>query len=793
MKTVVEYLGKVSITVEEGDWSIDKAYDRLTLVTSEDKGYISRTAVPKGVELSDTKYWKFLFVSENVKEDVERIKQQITAIFAYLENLDGALEDIQIDVNALKSIPVYKGTGAHDILLNNNSNIAQNGSTAEGSGTQAIGIASHAEGLNTKATANNSHAEGKGTEISTPGGHVEGNYNYTKEGIHIIGIGEEDDKKDAEVIDVTGNKYLIGVGGYEGTTRTGKKTVQTVINEAHTTATNIAALVPAQATSNNKLADKDFVNSSIATNTATFKGTFNSESDLQNVDADANDYAFVIAVDSAGNTQYKRYKYVVEEGEPDSWMYEYTLNNSSFTAAQWTAINSGVTATFVSNTNTNIGQLQTVVTSIQEIVNNSPVVRGTGSGSLKHKNVNNDNNAAGIDSVAEGKSTIAGGDYSHAEGQSSMAYGQGSHAEGHSTHELPNGTLATNIVEKWETTKFNTAWGLYSHTEGEDCLADGDYSHSEGYQTRAIGESSHSEGNLTKAGNYTKKIIQDVETIVISGNNSHAEGEKGTAIGVASHVEGKSSHTAPNTIDSSTDEATIGALREAAETLCSIARGEASHVEGEDCIAFGNYSHAEGSGTYAKGNYSHAEGAGSVAGGMCSHAEGNRTRVSGDYSHAEGYMTQAPGMYSHAEGYGSAARGNHSHAGGYQADCYTNTDCSFAHGDHVRVNNGYEASFGKYNKSNKDNTNQIYTRFSIGNGTADNNRINILELLENGAFYLTNIGNYDGTNPDTAKSLQQVIATLLVQSASVRNIVTLTQTEYDALVTKDPNTEYNII
>ena len=101
--------------------------------------------------------------------------------------------------------------------------------------------------------------------------------------------------------------------------------------------------IPAQATTSNQLADKDFVNSSISTATADFRGTYNSLQELEQVTANANDYAFVIATDAAGNTVYKRYKWV----EGTGWTWEYDLNNSSFTAAQWAAIQSGITAALV--------------------------------------------------------------------------------------------------------------------------------------------------------------------------------------------------------------------------------------------------------------------------------------------------------------------------------------------------------------------------------------------------------------------------------------------------------------
>ena len=101
--------------------------------------------------------------------------------------------------------------------------------------------------------------------------------------------------------------------------------------------------IPAQATTSNQLADKSYVNSSISTATADFKGTYNSLQELEQVTANANDYAFVIATDAAGNTVYKRYKWV----EGTGWSWEYDLNNSSFTAAQWAAIQSGITAALV--------------------------------------------------------------------------------------------------------------------------------------------------------------------------------------------------------------------------------------------------------------------------------------------------------------------------------------------------------------------------------------------------------------------------------------------------------------
>lgn len=122
----------------------------------------------------------------------------------------------------------------------------------------------------------------------------------------------------------------------------------------------------------NELADKNFVNSSIATNTATYRGAFNLVDDLhlsvlatqEQISlalsteigdvADNNDYCFVqVPTSDEESTEIKqvdRYKLAVgvdssttPPTETKTWTYEYTLNNSGFTAAQWAAINSGIT------------------------------------------------------------------------------------------------------------------------------------------------------------------------------------------------------------------------------------------------------------------------------------------------------------------------------------------------------------------------------------------------------------------------------------------------------------------
>lgn len=155
-----------------------------------------------------------------------------------------------------------------------------------------------------------------------------------------------------------------------------EKLTKDTIDGVASDVSDIQDLIPTQATSVNQLADKDFVNSSIATNTANFLGTYDAETDLgftsAQVDAFTdppgsttegdvataivnklaslsktptnNDYVF-ISVNKSTTTApdwFWRFKY-----NGTAWVYEFTLNNSSFTSAQWSAINSGITGTLV--------------------------------------------------------------------------------------------------------------------------------------------------------------------------------------------------------------------------------------------------------------------------------------------------------------------------------------------------------------------------------------------------------------------------------------------------------------
>ena len=124
--------------------------------------------------------------------------------------------------------------------------------------------------------------------------------------------------------------------------------------------------------------------------------------------------------------------------------------------------------------------------------------------------------------------------------------------------------------------------------------------------------------------------------------------------------------------------------------------GANSTTFGEDCVASGVNAFATGVQAKAKGYSAVAEGNRALANGYASHAEGVQTEASGGASHAEGVNTIASGSYTHAQGFGTIA--------GYYN----------------------QMSMGSFN------TNKQTSLLEIGNGTADTDRRNALEVDRSG-------------------------------------------------------------
>lgn len=135
-------------------------------------------------------------------------------------------------------------------------------------------------------------------------------------------------------------------------------------------------------------------------------------------------------------------------------------------------------------------------------------------------------------------------------------------------------------------------------------------------------------------------------------------------------------------------------------------------------------------------------------------------------------------------GYSSFAGGSNSEANGSH---------SMAFGRYVKTNNYGEVALGFYNQSNGSSSDvgnsSSSTLFSIGNGTdsADGARHNAFEIRQNGDIYCS-----DGTND---VKLQDTITATAANTTALGGLklVKLTQSQYNALPTKDANTLFIIV
>lgn len=119
MENYIKNLGKVSPTVDENDHSIEKEYDRLTIVNSltNKKTYISRKFIPKGVPITDDNYWMFICgynvinsldsnddesalsakAGKELKDKYDALEQKYNALLEQVRDLSARLASIRVD------------------------------------------------------------------------------------------------------------------------------------------------------------------------------------------------------------------------------------------------------------------------------------------------------------------------------------------------------------------------------------------------------------------------------------------------------------------------------------------------------------------------------------------------------------------------------------------------------------------------------------------------------------------------------------------------------------------------
>lgn len=498
----------------------------------------------------------------------------------------------------------------------------------------------------------------------------------------------------------------------------------------------INAKIPAQASATNKLADKEFVNSSISTATATFRGTFASLDELKAAEADKNDYAFYVHPDAAGNTVYDKYTYDGAE-----WRFEYALNNSSFTAAQWAAINSGATAAEVAK----IGETADGLKAETERAKAAEKANADETADVK------------TSLVAEVGARLEKDQELETEVTAAAEAAQAAVKAETSAREAADNDIAEAVLE------FSTQFGNLINS---GYLFGGDASSGnilltqeqaggrffwflDRNQTYTYGDGK-TEDTVEVSG-VVKLLTYDVFATTVN-KWEVTETALMNYLLVAENLEAKQNTlVSGKNIKTVNGESLLGsgnlAVSGGLETIQAGQGGSSEVFNGcPPSAATGTKSHVEGGSMFVTGqraaSYAHAEGAAGKALGESSHAEGSSTTYA-SYSHAEGMLNEIlDAQGAHVEGVQNVFG---SHVGSI---------VEFSEGFHG--GGKYAYGFSSTIESRPGKVLRV-----IGCGTSTTRRKNAFVMLDDGSLFIDKIGDYYGGMVETTcKSLQEVIADL---------------------------------
>jgi len=293
--------------------------------------------------------------------------------------------------------------------------------------------------------------------------------------------------------------------------------------------------------------------------------------------------------------------------------------------------------------------------------------------------------------------------------------------------------------------------GTYTHWSGTEVDCDNTV---EGKASAAFGS------NITISANTYQNFVAGYDNSITKGSYSAVFGTSNKVSESEALVGGESNTVSGEYGFAAGRNNTISAMY-GATIGCS------NTVSGQYGFAAG-YNNKAGAYSYMIGEYNNNRQAYDYT-----YALGSYNTVSGQYSAAIGSSNKAYGYASTAIGYSNAANSYASTAIGMSNSASANGQPSVAIGqsnqatgkysvaigeDNYAVNEA-EVALGQYNKfvTSGSDTTHNGTKFTIGDGSI-NARSNVLQIMADGYTYIKGIGDYDGTNWDSAKSLQEVIS-----------------------------------
>lgn len=101
-----EYIGAryVPLFADPVEWDNTRAYEPLTIVTYQGNSFTSKKSVPVGINILNTEYWistgNYNAQIEAYRRETASVSQSLSGLEHDIDNLDSALGQVRIDVNA---------------------------------------------------------------------------------------------------------------------------------------------------------------------------------------------------------------------------------------------------------------------------------------------------------------------------------------------------------------------------------------------------------------------------------------------------------------------------------------------------------------------------------------------------------------------------------------------------------------------------------------------------------------------------------------------------------------------
>ncbi len=314
----------------------------------------------------------------------------------------------------------------------------------------------------------------------------------------------------------------------------------------------------------------------------------------------------------------------------------------------------------------------------------------------------------GNNSVASGINSFASGSNNLATGNNSTVMGDGSWSSGFGSVAIGAGNVAGGI--------FSSAFGLVSRAQGDSSMSFGINTLASGRISTSFGYNTISSGTLSTTFGFTNTASGS--SSFASGAFNLASGNNSTSIGNGNWSNGINSITIGSANQS-------GGKFSTAFGVSTSASGDSSVSMGVQTSASGRMASSFGFNTTASGIVSTAFGSNNLATGENSTVMGNGSLAAGFTSLALGGGNVASGLFSSAFGVNTRADGDSSMSLGVRTISRANT--STAMGLFTISKSINSLTIGKYNDTT--NTNRL---FEIGNGTANNVRLNAVTVLTNG-------------------------------------------------------------